>query len=68
MDLVVEQAQRLVGAAAAVVELIEGDEMVYRAVSGTAEEHAGLRLRANGSLSGMCVATNPRLRLTCPGF
>lgn len=61
MDLVVEQAQRLVGAAAAVVELIEGDEMVYRAVSGTAEEHAGLRLRANGSLSGMCVATERAL-------
>ena len=61
MDLVVEQAQSLVGAAAAVVELIEGDEMVYRAVSGTAEEHAGLRLLANGSLSGRCVATGQAL-------
>jgi two-component system, NtrC family, sensor kinase len=29
MDLVVERARRLVGASAAVVELIEGDEMVY---------------------------------------
>jgi diguanylate cyclase (GGDEF)-like protein len=61
MDLVVEQAQRLVGAAAAVVELIEGDEMVYRAVSGTAEEHAGMRLSADGSMSGLAVATGQTL-------
>jgi diguanylate cyclase len=61
MDLVVERAQRLVGASAAVVELIEGDEMVYQAVSGTAENHAGLRLSAEASMSGLCVATGRTL-------
>ena len=61
MDRVVEQAQRLVGAAAAVVELIEGDEMVYQAVSGTAEEHIGIRLSAGASMSGLCVATGKTL-------
>jgi diguanylate cyclase (GGDEF)-like protein len=61
MDLVVEQAKQLVGAAAAVVELIEGDEMVYRAVSGTAVEHAGMRLSAAASMSGLAVATGQTL-------
>jgi diguanylate cyclase (GGDEF)-like protein len=61
MDLVVEQAQRLVRAAAAVVELIEGDELVYRAVCGTAEEHAGMRLSADDSMSGLAVSTGQTL-------
>ena len=61
MQLVVDRARHLVGAAAAVVELIEGDEMVYRAASGTAEAHVGLRLSAGESMSGLCVATGRAL-------
>ncbi|GLH71880.1 hypothetical protein GETHLI_03820 [Geothrix limicola] len=49
-------AQMLTGASGAVVEMAEGDDMVYRAASGTAENQLGLRLARIGSLSGLCVA------------
>ncbi|WP_139084894.1 GAF domain-containing protein, partial [Bacillus sp. FJAT-27264] len=31
------------------------DEMVYAAVSGTLQPHLGIRIKKNGSLSGLCV-------------
>jgi hypothetical protein len=52
MALVVSRAQEITGAAAGVVELIEGEEMVYHAVSGAAEPFAGVRLAVQTSLSG----------------
>jgi GAF domain-containing protein len=55
MALVVEQAAGLTDAAASVIELAEGDEMVYRVGAGLAVAHAGLRLKIDGSLSGLCV-------------
>jgi diguanylate cyclase (GGDEF)-like protein len=55
MALVVEQAAALTEAAGAVVELAEGDEMVYRVGAGLAVAHAGLRLKIDQSLSGLCV-------------
>ena len=58
MALVVRRAQELVGAAAGVVELLEGEEMVYHVASGTASAHIGLRLRADASLSGLCISRN----------
>jgi diguanylate cyclase (GGDEF)-like protein len=63
MTLVAERAQDITGAAGAIVELAEGEEMVYRAVAGTAQELLGLRLGRTGSLSGLCVAG--RAPLTC---
>ncbi len=53
--LVAERSQFLTGADGAVVELLEGDEMVYRAVSGIAEPKLGLRLKRDSSLSGYCI-------------
>jgi diguanylate cyclase (GGDEF)-like protein len=55
MALVLDRAQELTGASSAVVELAEGDEMVYHVARGAAAEHVGLRLRADSSMSGMCV-------------
>jgi diguanylate cyclase (GGDEF)-like protein len=55
MTVVAARATELCGADAGVVELAEGDEMVYRAVAGTAEGHLGLRLKIDASLSGACV-------------
>ncbi len=55
MALVVSRAQTITGAAAAVVELIEGEEMVYHAVSGSAEGFGGVRLAVQASLSGRCL-------------
>lgn len=62
MALVAERAQKLTLADGAVVELAEGDEMVYRAACGSAEPQLGLRLKRAGSLSGLCVETGKVLR------
>jgi diguanylate cyclase (GGDEF)-like protein len=55
MSIVVRHAQALVGASAAVIELVQGDELVYHVASGDAEQYIGIRLRADTSLSGRCV-------------
>ncbi|OIQ88046.1 putative diguanylate cyclase YeaP [mine drainage metagenome] len=62
MAFVSERLQGLTGADGAVVELAEGDEMVYRAASGIARSQLGLRLSREGSLSGQCVARQRILR------
>lgn len=62
MTLVAARAQALTGADGAVVELVEGHEMVYRGVSGTAAPHLGLRLALGGSLSGLSMRTGELLR------
>lgn len=62
MDVVVRCASRLTGAEAAVVEVTEGNAMVYRAASGTAAEYVGLRLDIDHSLSGLCVQGDETLR------
>lgn len=55
MELVAARAAQLTGADAGAVAVAEGDEMVYRAASGPAAEHVGLRLRVDASLSGRTV-------------
>lgn len=56
MRLVAERAVALLGdGAAATVELVEGDDVVCRAVSGTALK-LGLRRAQASTLSGRCVA------------
>jgi len=49
------QAQALTGASGAVVEMIDGEDLVYRAASGTVSAHVGLRLARATSLSGLCT-------------
>lgn len=55
MSLVAERAQAVTGANGAVIELAEGNDMVYRAVAGAAAGMLGIRLRRDQSLSGLCV-------------
>ncbi len=62
MALVTERSQQLTRAVGAVLELAEGDEMVYRAASGTAQRFLGLRLARASSLSGQCVLEGHPLR------
>lgn len=62
MALVAARAQELTGASGAVIELAEGDEMVYRAATGVAEPHLGMRLRRADSLSGRCIQDGTALR------
>src|SRR5690349_15723250 len=59
---VVDLAETLTQAKGAVIELVEGDEMVYRYASRSFEQHRGLRLKRATSLSGLCVATGQVLR------
>jgi diguanylate cyclase (GGDEF)-like protein len=62
MQLVCERAATLCRAHGAALELAEGNEMVYRAAAGLAKAQLGLRLRRDGSLSGLCVDRNEILR------
>ena len=57
-------AQLLTRADGAVVELVDGADMVYRAATGLAEPSLGLRLPREGSFSGLCVASGEALRCT----
>lgn len=57
MRIVVDQAREATHAPGAVVELAEGDEMVYTVTSGTLRGKEGVRLKLDGSLSGMAVLT-----------
>ena len=62
MQLVVDDVLELTQAQGAVVELVDGDEIVYRSASGDAAEHVGLRLSIDASLSGRCVRSAMALR------
>jgi diguanylate cyclase len=62
MELVVERTPALVKADGAAIEIVDGDEMVYRATSGIARAHLGLRIKRDASLSGQCVLTGQTLR------
>jgi signal transduction histidine kinase/HPt (histidine-containing phosphotransfer) domain-containing protein len=62
MNTLVERAYELTGADGAVIELAEGDWMVYRAASGTAASHVGVRVAIASSLTGQCVREGRLLR------
>lgn len=62
MTVITERVQRLTEASGAIVEMLDGDEMVYRAASGAGSPHHGLRLKAQGSLSGLCIKENTILK------
>ncbi|MBS0663614.1 MAG: PAS domain S-box protein [Verrucomicrobia bacterium] len=61
MTMMAERAQILTGAAGGVVELLEGEEMVYRAVSGSAAGKLGVRVPVSGSLSGLALQSGTAL-------
>ena len=63
MKLVVNRIPEVTSGSGAVIELVEGEEMVYRAASGSAASHVGLRLKREGSLSGQAVSES--VVLTC---
>jgi diguanylate cyclase len=61
LGTVAREAQRLTGADAAAVEIPDGGDLVYRAASGTAEAHLGLRLPSANAISGLAVRTGETL-------
>ncbi len=62
LELIVGRVQELTGASGALVELVDGNQMVYRAASGVAAPYVGMRLPTIDSLSGLCVASGMVLR------
>lgn len=62
MSLVVERTPAVTSGDGAVIELVEGDQLVYRAASGAALPHLGLRLPFAGSLSGRAVTEKALLQ------
>jgi diguanylate cyclase (GGDEF)-like protein len=62
MALIADRAQVLTRASAGVIELAEGDEMVYAVTSGEATPFLGTRLKRATSLSGLCVSEGNVLR------
>lgn len=62
--VVAERTQDLTGASGSAVEMVEGDEMVCRAATGSAGGMQGLRSSRNASLSGLCVRERKTLRCT----
>jgi len=63
MDVAAAKAMQLTGADGAVIELVEGSEVVYRAAHGLAEAQLGLRMQIKGSLSGLVLTS--RQAATC---
>ncbi|MEG4849524.1 diguanylate cyclase [Microcoleus sp. B5-D4] len=57
MAVITDRTQKSLGADGAVIEMLEGDELVYRAASGIASAYVGLRIKVGTSLSGKCIAT-----------
>jgi diguanylate cyclase (GGDEF)-like protein/PAS domain S-box-containing protein len=62
MQEVVDLVERVTDARGAVVELVDGADLVYRCASASIGHHVGLRLARRGSLSGLCVAQARVLR------
>ena len=62
MELICDRTQLLTHAEGAVIEMAEGDEMVYTAGSGSLKSMVGVRLKIASSLSGLSVRTNQILQ------
>jgi len=62
MQEVVLSVQHLTDAQGAIIELVEGDELVYRAASGNVADAVGTRLKVASSLSGLSVRSASVLR------
>ena len=60
--IVAREVMTLTGADGAIIELCEGDEMVYATVAGLPEELVGLRLSVGTSISGLCIRSGETLR------
>lgn len=60
--LIVERVPGVTNGTGAVVEIVDGDDLVYQAASGIAKPHVGLRLPRATSLSGLAVTEKALMR------
>jgi len=63
MNIVAERALVLTSATAALVALVEGDDLVYRTVIGTTLHEPGSRVPKGSSLAGQCLIDRRALRI-----
>lgn len=63
MRLVADRASTLTSATGAIVGLVEGDEIVYRAAVGSLTAGLGNRVPREGSLAGSCIADRKPTRI-----
>jgi diguanylate cyclase (GGDEF)-like protein len=63
MEIVAAEACEIVGSDGAVVELPDGDDMVYRATYGDADPDLGRRIPIAGSLAGVALETGRTQRV-----
>ena len=56
--LVLERMALLTRATGVVFEIVEGDEMVFKAATGSVASYLGMRLNMHNSLSGLCVLSS----------
>jgi PAS domain S-box-containing protein len=57
MRIIVERVPEVTTAQGVIVELADGEDMVYRATSAHLKRHLGLRIPLQGSLAGLCIDT-----------
>jgi signal transduction histidine kinase/ActR/RegA family two-component response regulator len=62
LDVIVSRTQKLTASSGVIVEILDGDALVYRSCLGLPPESLGYRLPMKGSLSGRCVETGEILR------
>ena len=62
MSIVVERTPEVTSGTGAVIEILEGNELVPRAASGEAKDRTGLRLTLSASLSGLAVTQRTLMR------
>jgi len=62
MQLIAERAQELTRSTSGVIELAEGEDMVYAVTTGEATPYLGTSLKRATSLSGLCVREGKVLR------
>ncbi|WP_115709705.1 hypothetical protein [Legionella sainthelensi] len=59
MQLVANEMHELTPATGTVIELVEGNFMVYKAVTGTVTNYHDLKLPIANSISGLCIVEIP---------
>jgi PAS domain S-box-containing protein len=62
MSLVAERTREITRATGAVIEIVHGEDLVYRAGSGSAARHIGSHIPIEDSLSGLCVRKREVMR------
>ncbi len=61
IQLISDRTRELTGSAGVVLELLEADDLVYRATSGSSTSQLGLRIPRKGSFSGLSIETKETL-------